>query len=200
MSVESFTASIAEIEYQLVASILACPSVGVAVARSERCEPSLVEQDDLRLMYAAAEWIVDGGLYPDDQVRSATLILCKMALRHFDHWDLPTGWNDEVLVDFGMLHWGEPPIVRECAGALVAVHEAWADACDEHGPMYLPPPALGQLNAIRTGFIIQKLARLSGLPAEWVHHRFSQVCHQQDARITFTKDRPAHPRLARTGI
>jgi hypothetical protein len=199
MSLQTFTASIAEVEYHLVASILACPFAGVHVARSERCNSRLVEQDDLRWMYSAAETVVDGGLFPDDEIRSATLILCKKALIHFDHWDLPGGWTDQALVDFGMLHWGEPPIIRECAAALVAVHDSWAAACDEHGPMYVPPPALGQLNAVRTGFILQKLSRLSGIPAEWINHRFAEMCFQQDAKISFTQNRPAFPRLAKAG-
>jgi len=186
LNTQSFTVGLADVEWGLVGSILANPTIGVPIARSEGCTPLHISQDDLRWMYSAAEIIVDSGRYPDEEHRTATLVLCKMALTHFGHWAPLADWSDESLVDFAMEHWGQPPITRECAAALVDVHERWADACDEHGPMYVPPPALGKLNIVRIGMILSKLSRLSGIPVDWLHHRFAEICHQQDTKITFS--------------
>ncbi len=176
--IQEFTASIAGLEYHLVASVVANVAPGIAISHTEGLDASMIGSDDLRTIYVAAEATADLNN------TTATLCLAKRGLIHFGHWE-GLGWHDERLVHFALEYFRQTPVVRECAQAIVRVHHAWAEAADEWGPMFIPPPALGALNPIRTGMILAKLSRLAGLPIEWVHYRFAQICWRQDAKITF---------------
>jgi hypothetical protein len=168
-------AAIDALEFATVSAVLAVHPNGIAEAQQAGLKPGMIQAQDLRTILQACLACRDGD-------RFAALKRAVRELIHGHYWG--TEWTPETLLDFARFR-PDGPSAGTWARALVKVYEQWERCVDDFGPLYLPPPNLGELNAIRVGLAIARLARLSGVPLSWLHHQFAVVCTRHDLRTAF---------------
>jgi len=170
-------AALDALEFATVSAVLAIHPAGIAQAEQAGLEAWIIEAPDLRAIFTACQSLRWGD-------RLDALGRAVQWLYWGGHWGRE--WTPEKVIDFATFR-PDGPSAYQWASALVKVHEAWSAAAEEHGPMYFPPMALGQLMPVKIGLALARLARWSGIPLEWIHHQFALTCTRQDAREAIRK-------------
>jgi hypothetical protein len=123
----SLAAEIAAAEVQLVGAVLARPNDLVAAAEREGIAPAVFGQEDVRILYAAAD-------VARDRPVANVLHLAKIALQRAGYWNsqgaIGTGcqWSDESLVALAKSHLASTLAVRCYARELLALTRRWETA------------------------------------------------------------------------
>jgi hypothetical protein len=124
------------LEYATASAIVAIHPAGIAQAEQAGLAAEVMLAPDLRAIVAACRAARRGKKL--DALEGAVLNLMRIG-----HWGQE--WTPESLIDFAGFR-PDGPSANQWAAALVHMHERWAVAAEEYGPMYCPPVALGALN------------------------------------------------------
>jgi hypothetical protein len=125
----ALAADIARAEVEVVGTVLADHPALLPVAEREGVTPSAFGQEDVRLIYAAADVSRDRRL-------AEVLWLARAALRRAHHWDpqgpIGTGcmWSDETLVRLAGMFPASVVATRYHARHLLALSRRWRMAED----------------------------------------------------------------------